>query len=402
MTLLRQMIYSKFLCFLALLFCSIFSEGHNRSESYSKFNFTSNSEGVAVQVTGSIRQDIFNNLNPTAHFPSYDILIEYLSSSINPGASCQLNNPTELNENLALGILKFYWSFQCPRMPTSISMSLFQDLGVTHTHIARGSINGQAVPEFMYASKDDVWIIGLPGERNANQSSYFGYFKSGMQHILSGWDHLTFLLGLLLLFAGRFLVMAITGFTIGHSFTLGLGAMNVLRIHAEVVEILIGFSILLLAIEYFFKQAFEFNRLAKNLMLSLCAFAPLIFFGDLEPLLTIGLSLFLTIYLSLTNHYSSQWLPLLITVFFGLIHGLGFASSIAEVGLPQDKLLSIILSFNLGVEAGQLAVAFLFLAALKLAKKYCRFHHYNYLHRGMGAFVFFMGTFWFVSRAIGL
>ena len=89
-------------------------------------------------------------------------------------------------------------------------------------------------------------------------------------------------------------------------------------------------------------------------------------------------------------------------MFFGLIHGLGFASSIAEVGLPQDKLLPIILSFNLGLEAGQLAVAFLFLAALKLAKKYCRFHHYNYLHRGMGAFVFFMGTFWFVSRAIGV
>ncbi|MDC1300601.1 HupE/UreJ family protein [Gammaproteobacteria bacterium] len=387
---------------MTLIFCSIFSEGHNRSESYSKFNFTSNSDGVSLKVTGSIRQDIFNNLNLTSKFPSYASLTNYLSSSVDPGESCQLESSTEINENLLLGVLKFYWAFQCSAMPQSISVSLFQDLGVSHTHIARGVINGQSVPEFMYASTEDIWIIGMPGERNVNESSYFGYFKSGMQHILSGWDHLTFLLGLLLLFAGRFLVIAITGFTIGHSLTLGLGAMNVLRVHSEVVEILIGFSILLLAIEYFFKYAFEFDHLARNLAISLCIFMPLAFLGDLGVLLTIGLSIFATIYLSLANHYLSQWLPLLITIFFGLIHGLGFASSIAEVGLPQDKLLPIILSFNLGVEAGQLAVAFLLLSGLKLVKTFSLIEHYNFLRVTMGSFVFIMGTFWFVSRAVGI
>jgi len=396
------MIYRKLLCCLTLIFCSIFSEGHNRSESYSKFNFTSNSDGVSLKVTGSIRQDIFNNLNLTSKFPSYASLTNYLSSSVDPGESCQLESSTEINENLLLGVLKFYWAFECSAMPQSISVSLFQDLGVSHTHIARGVINGQSVPEFMYASTEDIWIIGMPGERNVNESSYFGYFKSGMQHILSGWDHLTFLLGLLLLFAGRFLVIAITGFTIGHSLTLGLGAMNVLRVHSEVVEILIGFSILLLAIEYFFKYAFEFDRLARNLAISLCIFMPLAFLGDLDVLLTIGLSIFATIYLSLANHYLSQWLPLLITIFFGLIHGLGFASSIAEVGLPQDKLLPIILSFNLGVEAGQLAVAFLLLSGLKLVKTFSLIEHYNFLRVTMGSFVFIMGTFWFVSRAVGI
>jgi len=396
------MIYRKLLCCLTLIFCSIFSEGHNRSESYSKFNFTSNSDGVSLKVTGSIRQDIFNNLNLTSKFPSYASLTNYLSSSVDPGESCQLESSTEINENLLLGVLKFYWAFQCSAMPQSISVSLFQDLGVSHTHIARGVINGQSVPEFMYASTEDIWIIGMPGERNVNESSYFGYFKSGMQHILSGWDHLTFLLGLLLLFAGRFLVIAITGFTIGHSLTLGLGAMNVLRVHSEVVEILIGFSILLLAIEYFFKYAFEFDRLVRNLAISLCIFMPLAFLGDLDVLLTIGLSIFATIYLSLANHYLSQWLPLLITIFFGLIHGLGFASSIAEVGLPQDKLLPIILSFNLGVEAGQLAVAFLLLSGLKLVKTFSLIEHDNFLRVTMGSFVFIMGTFWFVSRAVGI
>ena len=396
------MIYKKLLCCSLLIVCSIVSEAHNRSESYSKFNFTSNEQGMAIQITGSIKQDIFNNLNPTSHFQSYESLVTYLDKAINPGSSCKLNESAEINENISLGVLKFVWSFQCLQIPESISMSLFQDLGVTHTHIARGVIDGQSVPEFMFASTQDAWVIGLPGESNVNQSSYFGYFKSGVQHILSGWDHLTFLLGLLLLFTGRFLIIAITGFTIGHSLTLGLGAMNVLRVHSEIIETLIGFSILLLALEYFHKHAFEINKLIKNLALSFCAFLPLTIFGNLDPILIVGLALFLTFYLSLTNHYSSPWLPLMVTVFFGLIHGLGFASSIAESGIPQDRLLPIILSFNIGVEVGQLVVAFTLLAFLKLTKTYFRFSDFNYLHGAMGAFVFSMGTFWFISRAIGL
>ena len=396
------MIYKKLLCCSLLIVCSIVSEAHNRSESYSKFNFTSNEQGMAIQVTGSIKQDIFNNFNPTSHFQSYESLVTYLDKAINPGSSCKLNESVEINENISLGVLKFVWSFQCLQIPESISMSLFQDLGVTHTHIARGVIDGQSVPEFMFASTQDAWVIGLPGESNVNQSSYFGYFKSGVQHILSGWDHLTFLLGLLLLFTGRFLIIAITGFTIGHSLTLGLGAMNVLRVHSEIIETLIGFSILLLAVEYFLKHAFEINKLIKNLALSFCAFLPLTIFGNLDLILIVGLALFLTFYLSLTNHYSNPWLPLMVTIFFGLIHGLGFASSIAESGIPQDRLLPIILSFNIGVEVGQLAVAFTLLAFLKLTKTYFRFSDFNYLHGAMGTFVFSMGTFWFISRAIGL
>ena len=396
------MIYKKLLCCSLLIVCSIVSEAHNRSESYSKFNFTSNEQGMAIQITGSIKQDIFNNLNPTSHFQSYESLVTYLDKAINPGSSCKLNESVEINENISLGVLKFVWSYQCLQIPQSISMSLFQDLGVTHTHIARGVIDGQSVPEFMFASTQDAWVIGLPGESNVNQSSYFGYFKSGVQHILSGWDHLTFLLGLLLLFTGRFLIIAITGFTIGHSLTLGLGAMNVLRVHSEIIETLIGFSILLLAVEYFLKHAFEINKLIKNLALSFCAFLPLTIFGNLDPILIVGLAVFLTFYLSLTNHYSNPWLPLMVTIFFGLIHGLGFASSIAESGIPQDRLLPIILSFNIGVEVGQLAVAFTLLAFLKLTKTYFRFSDFNYLHGAMGTFVFSMGTFWFISRAIGL
>ena len=85
-----------------------------------------------------------------------------------------------------------------------------------------------------------------------------------------------------------------------------------------------------------------------------------------------------------------------------MIHGLGFASSIAEVGLPQDKLWQIILSFNIGVEIGQLAVALLLLGVLVILKNNFNYKVFYKIHNLMGVVVFSMGTFWFVSRAIGI
>ena len=70
--------------------------------------------------------------------------------------------------------------------------------------------------------------------------------------------------------------------------------------------------------------------------------------------------------------------------------------------MPQDKLLPIILSFNLGVEIGQLAVAFGILAILALAKRYLLHVYFNSIHNVAGVVVFSMGTFWFVTRAIGI
>ena len=401
MTLLRQMNFKKILVVFSL-FLIIPLDAHNRSESYSKFHFLNVEDGVEVKVTGTIKQGIFKLLRPEAKFSSYPDFINYLQNSIDLGDQCKIQEPVRFNENNAAGVLKFFWNFKCLEMPNQASISLFQDLGLTHTHIARGSIDNDNIPEFMFASPSDLWLINSLTESNRNQSSYLSYLFSGIEHILGGWDHLVFLLGLLLLFQGKFLIIAITGFTVGHSLTLGFGAMNVLRVDSILVEILIGFSILLLALEKFFKHNYEFDKLLKNFIFAVLAFSPLAIFGNLEPILIFGLALFLTIYLSLTQHYISPWVPLLITVFFGLIHGLGFASSISEVGLPQDKLLPIILSFNLGVEIGQLAVAFGILAILALAKRYLSYVYFNSIHNFTGVVVFSMGTFWFVTRAIGI
>ena len=191
MTLLKQVKYKKIFFLLLLQFvCSL--EAHNRSESYSKFQFLPGEVGVNVKVTGTIKQSIFEGLKPDTLFDSYGQFINYLGNSIDIGEGCKLNQAVEFNQNNAAGVLKFFWDFDCDALPSAVSISLFQNLGINHTHIARGSIDGQTIPEFMFASQSDVWLINaLPNAEN-NQSSYVSYLLSGIEHILGGWDHLFF------------------------------------------------------------------------------------------------------------------------------------------------------------------------------------------------------------------
>ena len=121
------MIYRKLLI-LFLLQLVLPLEGHNRSESYSKFQFVNVGDGSEVRVTGTIKQGIFEDLNPGVRFQSYNEFVNYLGNSIDLGDQCELNQPVEFNENNSLGVLKFYWAFQCSILPSNVSISLFQDV----------------------------------------------------------------------------------------------------------------------------------------------------------------------------------------------------------------------------------------------------------------------------------
>lgn len=151
-----------------------------------------------------------------------------------------------------------------------------------------------------------------------------GYFTLGVQHILGGVDHLLFVAGLLLI-AQRFraVLLAITGFTLGHSLTLSLAALGFVRVPIPPTEAAIALSILFLARE---------------------ALRP----ADASLL---------------------RRFPLLVSAAFGLLHGLGFAAALGEAGLPQGEIAWALLCFNLGVEAGQLAFIVTVLAAMTLTKR---------------------------------
>ena len=145
------------------------------------------------------------------------------------------------------------------------------------------------------------------------------YLKLGVQHIIPlGLDHILFVVGLCLLSTSlKSIFWQATAFTIAHSITLALSMKNIIAIPSAIVEPIIALSIVFVAIE--------------NILLT-----------QLKP-----------------------WRIVVVFV-FGLIHGMGFASVLNEIGLPRNKFLTSILSFNTGVEIGQVLVIALVFALLVL------------------------------------
>ncbi len=138
------------------------------------------------------------------------------------------------------------------------------------------------------------------------------YLVMGVLHILTGWDHLLFILGLILLVKSRkMLLWTITAFTVSHSVTLSLAALGYIHVWPAAVEALIAFSILVLAIELTRSQT--------------------------------GKGTFFHRY------------PWVMSFSFGLLHGLGFAGGLAEIGLPMGEIPMALFSFSVGIEVGQLS-----------------------------------------------
>lgn len=166
----------------------------------------------------------------------------------------------------------------------------------------------------------DEWIVSAAEPRAtlgvAPPSSWLAWVWIGIEHIVWGLDHLAFVIGLLLvlgvrrgLVLDRRLLLTISAFTLAHSLTLALAVLGVVRVAIPPVEACIAASVLLVAREA--------THGAPTLI---------------------------------------RRLPWLAAAVFGLIHGLGFASALGEVGLPRESVAWSLLWFNAGVEIGQLAV----------------------------------------------
>jgi hydrogenase/urease accessory protein HupE len=151
------------------------------------------------------------------------------------------------------------------------------------------------------------------------------YLMHGIEHILFGYDHLLFVLALILIVRGfRVLLITVTAFTVAHSITLSLATLGVVHVPGPPVEAMIALSILLLACEII--------RSDRG-----------------QPSLT------------------AQW-PWLVAFSFGLLHGFGFASALTDIGLPQGDIPLALFAFNVGVETGQLIFIAVILAALQCAR----------------------------------
>ncbi|MEK7723661.1 MAG: HupE/UreJ family protein [Acidobacteriota bacterium] len=192
--------------------------------------------------------------------------------------------------------------------------------------------------------------VAIDFEKLEPNNSFWKFLPIGIEHILFGYDHLLFLSALLLTVKtfGE-IAKIITSFTVAHSITLSLATLNVIQISPTIIEPLIALSIVFVGIENLFR-----------------------------------------------NKTEKRWI---LTYFFGLIHGFGFATALQEIGIGKGIGVAVpLLSFNLGVEVGQIAVVLLILPILwKLQKG--SFYHNRILPIG-SIMVALAGIYWFIERIL--
>jgi len=177
------------------------------------------------------------------------------------------------------------------------------------------------------------------------------YVQMGIMHILSGFDHLSFVIGLLLLAPSfRKLLFTISAFTLSHSITLAFGILGTIIINIAFVEAMIALSILFLAKEI------------------------------LTPRIT----------------FSKKHLGF-VAFLFGLVHGLGFSSSLASIGLPHNEIPLSLFAFNLGIELGQIMFILCALSVLYFLRK---FFKKSLLDRGIAYIIGSVAAFWIYERVI--
>lgn len=204
--------------------------------------------------------------------------------------------------------------------------------------------------------RPDAPAFEVPAESSAG-SIFATYLRLGVEHILLGFDHLLFVFALVLFVRQwRRLLLTATAFTLAHSITLSLAALGVVHVPVPPVEALIALSILLLAVELLRSQD--------------------------EPSRTAGLR------------------PAGMAFAFGLLHGLGFASALADIGLPQHEIPLSLFAFNVGVELGQVAFIALLLLAGRLAGRMGEGHQ-RLAFRTAAYAVGSLAAFWTIERIAG-
>jgi hypothetical protein len=301
------------------------------------------------------------------------------------------------------------WRVRCPAEGAlAIESDLMREVAPSHLHFARLRAPDGGTTERVLAGAERSWP--LPGPENAGPeptagSSVWRYLALGVEHIATGYDHLVFLLGLLLLASRASEVITIvTGFTLAHSITLGLAALGRVRPEAAAVEALIGLSIALVAAENGWLLSGR-RRVVPAVVISALGGAAVLAaagIGAVPASTCLGLAVFAACYFGLLERVARPArLRFAIAFCFGLIHGFGFAGVLAEVALPQGRLLPALLGFNLGVELGQLAiVALVWPLLVLLARTHAGRWHRPVMEIGT-AVVCGLGVFWWVERAFG-
>ncbi|MDT8397411.1 MAG: HupE/UreJ family protein [Pseudomonadales bacterium] len=343
--------------------------------------------------------------------PSKDVLGNYLAERIHAAAGGEACAVTERARPLMAmqGFFRFEFTFSCPS-PTDITIrsDAFYDLVPTHTNFARIENNeGRFFEQLLTGDHREVNVSGNAEENELASAGFLKYIELGIMHIFTGIDHMSFMLGLVLISRRiRDLLLVVTGFTLGHSLTLALAVTGILRPEAQYIDALVAFTIAMIGAENIGDSTRRPMTVALSMggLLLLMAIARSFGLGVILPsLLLIGGAIFGSSYLMLTGTARDAGkIRLLMTLVFGLIHGFGFAANLLEMRLPGDRLAELLVGFNIGVEIGQVSVV---LAALLVAYGLGRIR--LAMPRPLftdiaSAFLVAEGLYWFVTRSMVL
>lgn len=283
------------------------------------------------------------------------------------GAACPAMITVHLIDNHSDGayaVLRF--AAACPRVPDELQViyRLFFDIDPQHKGLLRLEAGGETrTAIFSPETAQQTFKLA----RQSPWKQFLDYLATGVEHIWKGYDHILFLLSLLLPavvvrdkkrwvpsdgFRAAFIdvLKIVTAFTVAHSITLSLATLQVVSLPARISESAIAMSVVLAAL------------------------------NNLFPI--VG---------------GKRWL---VAFCFGLIHGFGFANVLTDLGLPRGVLALALVGFNLGVEAGQIALVAVFLPVAYLLRR-------TWLYRslvlvGGSSAIVAVAALWFVERALNL
>ena len=378
---------------------------HGRSQSYSAVEPTETGALVVVRVP---RISLLNfPAPPESHFREDGPLARHLAASLRLASAdgpCTPGPPRRraAPEDYAV----FEWEVRCPGGPAvRMESRLFEAWAPSHLHFARVATAAGPVEKVLAAGDRRFEFGGEVGSASGAGTGLAGYLLLGVEHILSGWDHLAFVLALLLLArtAGE-VARLVTGFTAGHSLTLAAAVVGALRPAPAAVEALIGFSVFLVALENGWVLA------GRRLPVPAVVAGALALAAGLRPVLggavpaasLLGLGLFSLCHLRLVGAgVRPAGLHVLIALAFGLVHGFGFAGILGELELPRSRLLPALFGFNLGVEIGQLGVVFGLWPLLAALRRLGRGRVFLPVAEGMSAGIAALGLYWFLTRSYG-
>lgn len=404
-------------CLTTMLFLVLWAQlgfCHSRAESYSRIyidgalvdlNYTMQLNQLFYQLLQKSGQTGGDYSSIETYFTD-EVLANFVLTS--RGIDCEKSKAVSFQRTNNL--IRISWQVKCVDSASiQLNDRAFFSLLPEHIHISRvATMEGDIVEKILVEGKSHWELVGAEtGAEPITGSSFGTYLQIGIEHIVSGYDHLAFLLAVLLVCRQiKIIIWSITGFTLGHSLTLCAAVLGFAAPPIATIEALIGWTIALVAAEIVCAR----YGVMRGLIVACCLFSITLFFfgacsltvGDgLDVSILIGLTIFSVCYLALSDRTEIKAVIIKpgLTMIFGLIHGFGFAGSLQEIGLPVSRLALALLGFNLGVEIGQVILVLLVVLTAILAVRWIPLLKHWIIIDGSAAILCGLGTYWLIVRA---